>query len=139
MHNLIILDDLNSTLYVFKRAPGSHGMPCSIKVFWENTNLWKRPEQKPHMKECFKVALNLNNVHPLCKDEFCPPVDVLLLNFGCCSPLGFDDVAALWDLMMGLKYFTYEISFYNTDGHLKKARILWSSTGRAVYPRWKYL
>lgn len=100
MHNLIILDDLNSTLYAFNRAPGSHGVPCSIKAFWENINLCKRPEQKPFMKNCFKIALKwgINNVRPLYKDEFCRPVDVLLLNFGCCSPLGSDNGAKIFHL-----------------------------------------
>lgn len=132
MYNLIFLDDLNSTVYAFNRAPGSHGMPCSIKAFWENTNLFKRPEQKPYMKECFKIALKwvINNVCPLCEDEFCGPIDVLLLNFG---------FAAHWDLLTGLKYLSYEIISYNIHSHLKKAQILWSSAGRAVHPRWKHL
>lgn len=34
------------------------------------------------------------------------------------------DVKALWDLRMRLKYFTYEISCYNTHGHLKKSPVL---------------
>lgn len=48
------------------------------------------------------------------------------------------NVKALWDLIMRLKYFTYEISPYNTRDHLKSV-CSWSRTGRAVYPQWKHL
>jgi len=48
------------------------------------------------MKEFFKKTLKwgINK----CKDEFCHPIDVLLLNFGCCIPLGSDNGAKIFHL-----------------------------------------
>lgn len=125
MDNLIIVGDLNYILYALNRAPTSCGVPFSIKMFCKNNSLCKRPEQTPYMKECSKIALKWTST--MC--VLCARTNSTISFLSCSWTL---DVKALWDLIMRLKYFTYEISSYNTHGH--KRAWCWSSTERAVYP-----
>lgn len=71
-----------------------------LEIFWENTNLCKRAERKPHMKNCFKTVLKsgINYTRPLSKAKLCCLASVPVLKFGCCNPLGYDEGAKIFHL-----------------------------------------